>query len=340
MGLNMKRKEKILLAHGSGGKLAHQLLKELLTPNFSNPILNKLDDSAVFEVKGRLAFTTDSFVVKPLFFPGGDIGKLAIFGTVNDLAVMGAKPLYLTVAFIIEEGLKIELLEKIIKSMKRATAEARVKIVGGDLKVVEKNACDKIFINTSGIGLIPNNISISANNAKVGDVIILNGFIGEHAAAVISARQDYKLKTSIRSDCASLHHLIADILKVSTEIHVMRDPTRGGVATTLNEIAQQSNVEIQIEEDKLPITEAVRGFCEILGIDPLYMANEGKVLIFAKEKDGKKILSAMQKHQLGKHAVIIGRVTKKNNPVVLLRTSIGSTRILDMLSGEQLPRIC
>lgn len=331
---------KILLAHGSGGKLMHRLLKELVFPLFSNPILDKNDDSAVFALKGKTAFTTDSFVVKPLFFPGGDIGKLAICGTVNDLAVMGAKPMYLTAACIVEEGLEIGLLRKIIQSMSKAALAAGVKIVAGDLKVVEKNSCDKIFINTTGIGLIPNNINISANNAKVGDVIIINGFIGEHAAAVVSARQDYKLKTSIQSDCASLNHLIADILKVSTDIRVMRDPTRGGVATTLNEIAQQSNVEIQIEEDKLLITEAVKGFCEILGIDPLYMANEGKVLIFVKEKDGKKILSAMQKQPLGKHAQIIGQVTKKNNPLVLLRTSIGSTRILDMLSGEQLPRIC
>jgi len=332
--------DKILLAHGSGGKLMHRLLKELVFPLFSNPILDKNDDSAVFDLKGKTAFTTDSFVVKPLFFPGGDIGKLAVCGTVNDLAVMGAKPMYLTAACIVEEGFQTGLLEKIIQSMAKAAQAAGVKIVGGDLKVVEKNSCDKIFINTTGIGLIKNNINISANNAQVGDVIIINGFIGEHAAAVMSSRQDYKLKTSIKSDCAALNHLIAEILKISQNIHVMRDPTRGGVATTLNEITQQSNVEIQIEEEKLPVSEAVKGFCEILGIDPLYMANEGKVLIFTKEKNAKKILSVMQKHPLGKHAQIIGRVTKKNNPVVLLRTSIGSTRILDMLTGEQLPRIC
>jgi hydrogenase expression/formation protein HypE len=331
---------KILLGHGSGGKLMHRLLKELVLPHFRNPILDKNDDSAVFNLKGKTAFTTDSFVVKPLFFPGGDIGKLAICGTVNDLAVMGAKPMYLTAACIVEEGFEIRLFEKIIQSLAETASLAGVKIVGGDLKVVEKNSCDKIFINTSGIGLIPGNLNISANNAQVDDVIIINGFIGEHAAAVMSSRQDYKLKTTIQSDCAALNHLIADVLKASSNIRVMRDPTRGGVATTLNEIAQQSGVQIEIEEEKIPVTEAVKGFCEILGIDPLYMANEGKVLIFTGENDGRKILAAMRKNPLGKHAQIIGRVTKKNNPLVLLHTSIGSRRILDMLASEQLPRIC
>jgi len=318
----------------------HQLLKELVFPLFSNPILDKGDDSAVFDLKGKIAFTTDSFVVKPLFFAGGDIGKLAVCGTINDLAVAGAKPMYLTASCIVEEGFEISLLKKIIQSMAKTAKEAGVKIVGGDLKVVEKNAADKIFINTTGIGIIPGNLNLSSHNARVGDVIILNGFIGEHATAVMSGRQDYKLKTSVKSDCAALNRLISKILQISPNTHLMRDPTRGGIATTLNEIALASDVEIQIEEDKLPIREAVKGFCEILGIDPLYMANEGKVLIFAKEKDGKKILSAMQGHPLGKHSQIIGGVTKKNHPLVLLHTSIGSTRILDMLTGEQLPRIC
>jgi hydrogenase expression/formation protein HypE len=332
--------DKILLAHGSGGKLMHRLLKELVFPHFSNPILDKNDDSAVLDIKGKTAFTTDSFVVKPLFFPGGDIGKLAICGTINDLAVMGAKPMYLTAACIVEEGFQIRLFEKIIQSMAKAANASGIKIVGGDLKVVEKNSCDGIFINTSAIGIIPPGINISSNKAEPGDLIIINGFIGEHAAAVMSARQDYKLNTSIKSDCAALNHLIGDILRSCPGIHLMRDPTRGGVATTLNEIAQKSCVQIQIDEDRLPVTEAVKGFCEILGIDPLYMANEGKVLIFAKEKDRKKILPVMQKNPLGKHAAVIGQVTKRNNPIVLLRTSIGSTRILDMLTGEQLPRIC
>jgi hydrogenase expression/formation protein HypE len=332
--------EKILLAHGSGGKLTHRLLKELIFPAFSNPILAKAEDAAILDLKGKTAFTTDSFVVQPIFFPGGDIGKLAVCGTVNDLAMMGAKPIYLTAACIVEEGLDISVLEKIIKSMAKSAQEAGIKIVGGDLKVVEKNACDKIFINTSGLGLIPKGINISARNARAGDAIIINGFIGEHAAGIMSARQDYKLKTSIKSDCASLNHLIAGLLARSNNIHVMRDPTRGGVATTLNEIAQQSNVEIQLEEDCLPVSPSVRGFCEILGIDPLYMANEGKVLVFVPEKDSRKVLSAMRKHPLGKKAQIIGKVFRSNSPRVLLRTSIGSTRIMDMLTGEQLPRIC
>ena len=332
--------EKILLAHGSGGKLTHRLLKELIFPAFSNPILNKSEDAAVIKLKGKTAFTTDSFVVQPIFFPGGDIGKLAVCGTVNDLAVMGAKPLYLTAACIVEEGLEIKELEKIIKSMARAADISGVKIVGGDLKVVEKNACDKIFINTTGLGLIPEKINISAGNARPKDAIIINGFIGEHAAAIMSARQDYKLKTFIKSDCCALNHLIAAILTVSGNIHVMRDPTRGGVATTLNEIAQQSNVEIQIEEDQVPVSDSVRGVCEILGLDPLYLANEGKVLVFVPEKDSGKIVSAMRKHPLGRKTRIIGIVTRKNAPGVILRTAIGSTRILDMLTGEQLPRIC
>ncbi|MFH0790666.1 MAG: hydrogenase expression/formation protein HypE [Candidatus Omnitrophota bacterium] len=337
----MKTQGKILLSHGSGGRLTHQLLKELIISNFANPILNKLDDSAVFKhQRGRLAFTTDSFVVKPLFFPGGDIGKLAVCGTVNDLAVMGAKPLYLTAAFIVEEGLEIGLLEKIIQSMRKAAESAGVIIAGGDFKVVEKNACDKIFITTSGVGTIKENINISGGNAKIGDIIIINGLIGSHGAAVISAREDYKLKTSIKSDCSALNELISEILKTSRNIHVMRDPTRGGAATTLNEIASQSSVEIEIYEDKLPVKEEVKGFCEILGIDPLYMANEGKVLIFLDANDAEKVLKKMRQNPLGKNARIIGKVIGNAGHSVLLRTKIGSSRILDMLSGEQLPRIC
>jgi hydrogenase expression/formation protein HypE len=332
--------DRILLAHGSGGKLTHRLLEELVFPAFFNPILQKAEDAAVFPLSGKTAFTTDSFVIQPVFFSGGDIGKLAVCGTVNDLAVMGARPLYLTAACIIEEGFEISSLKKIINSMAEAAKDAGVAIVGGDLKVVEKGACDQIFINTAGIGSVPENIHISADNARPGDCVIVNGFIGEHGAAVMSGRKDYKLRNSIISDCASLNHLINRALAAAASVHVMRDPTRGGVATTLKEIAGQSDVEIVIEEDSLPITEAVRGFCEILGIDPLYMANEGKVLVFAPPNDAKKIVAAMRRHPLGKHAAIIGRVASKGNPQVLLHTAIGSTRIVDMLTGEQLPRIC
>jgi hydrogenase expression/formation protein HypE len=332
--------DRILLAHGSGGKLTHRLLQEIVFPAFSNPILKKCEDAAVLSLSGKSAFTTDSFVIKPVFFPGGDIGKLSVCGTVNDLAVMGAKPLYITVACIIEEGFEIASLKKIVASMAKAAKGAGVLIVGGDLKVVEKNACDSIFINTTGIGRIPNNCRISAGNARTGDCVIINGNIGEHGAAVMSARKDYKLRNSIASDCACLNHLIEKIRAVAPDIHVMRDPTRGGVATTLKEISTQSNVEILIEEDSLPVTDPVRGFGEILGIDPLYMANEGKVLVFAPAKDAEKIISAMKRHPLGKKAAVIGRVTAHGNPQVLLHTSIGSTRIIDMLTGEQLPRIC
>lgn len=331
---------KILLSHGSGGKLTHTLLNDLVRAHFSNPILNKCDDSAVFNLAGKIAFTTDSFVVNPLFFPGADIGKLAVCGTINDLAVMGAKALYLTCAFIIEEGLDISILERIIKSMKKAANECKVDIVGGDLKVVEINAADKIFINTSGIGLIEKHINISANNAKAGDNIIINGFIADHGAAVMSSRADYKLKTSIKSDCAGLGMLIQEILAVSDKVHVLRDPTRGGVATTLKEIALQSNVGIKIYEDKLPVREEVRAFCDILGIDPLYLACEGKVLIFAEQNETGKILAKMRRNKYGKRARVIGQVVKEHPANVVMHTKIGSSRIIDMLSGEQLPRIC
>lgn len=328
------------MGHGSGGKLTHRLLQELIRTHFSNPILDRCDDSAVFNIRGKTAFTTDSFVVNPLFFPGGDIGKLAVCGTINDLAVMGAKPLYLTCAFIIEEGFEISVLEKIIKSMKKAASECKVAIVGGDLKVVEINATDKIFINTSGLGLIEKNINISANNAKPGDSIIINGFIGDHAAAVMSSRADYKLKTSIKSDCAGLSGLIQEILKVSKQIYVLRDPTRGGVATTLKEIALQSHVGIEIYEDKLPIRQEVKSFCDILGMDPLYLACEGKVLIFAKPNETEKILHKMRANKLGVYARVIGHAVKAHPSSVILMTKIGSSRVIDMLSGEQLPRIC
>lgn len=336
--------EKILLAHGSGGTLTHRLLRETVFPAFANPVLDKCEDAAVVPLRGNCAFTTDSFVIQPLFFPGGDIGKLAVCGTVNDLAVMGARPSYMTAACIIEEGLQTAVLRKIVGSMAKAAKDAGVLIAGGDMKVVEKGACDKVFINTTGIGTVPKGIRISAANARPGDQVIINGTIGDHGAAVMSARKDYKLRSSIRSDCASLNGLIERVLNAVPHLHVMRDPTRGGVATTLKEIALQSNVEITIEEDALPVTGPVRGFCEILGVDPLYMANEGKVLVFVPAKDAPRVVSTMRKHTLGRNAAVIGRVTRRcsnsDTPQVLLHTSIGSTRIIDMLSGEQLPRIC
>ncbi len=318
----------------------HDLLEEYIYPAFANPILKKAEDAAILDLKGKTAFTTDSFVIKPLFFPGGDIGKLSVCGTVNDISVMGAVPEYMTAACIIEEGFEIDKLREILGSMARTASEAGVRIVGGDIKVVEKKACDGIFINTTGVGTVVPGTDISAASAREGDSVIVNGYIGEHAAAVMSARNDYGLKASITSDCACLNGLIKTILKASGNVHVMRDPTRGGVATTLKEIAIKSNARIDIEEESLPVSDPVRGLCEILGIDPLYMANEGKILVFAPQKDAGKILSVMRRHPLGKNSSIIGRVSRAAEPQVLLHTAIGSTRIIDMLSGEQLPRIC
>jgi hydrogenase expression/formation protein HypE len=331
---------RIVLGHGSGGTLTHQLLAKSIFPLFDNPILAQADDAAVFSLKGATALTTDSFVVQPLFFPGGDIGKLAVCGTVNDLAMMGAAPLYLTAACIIEEGFEISLLEKIIRSMSRAAREAGVTIAGGDLKVVEQGAADGIFINTSGVGSIARGRAVSGHGARPGDLVIINGHIGEHGTAVMAARQNYKLTTAVKSDCACLNGLVDAVLRAGPRVHAMRDPTRGGVATTLNEIALQSGVQIEIDEEQLPVTPAVRGFSEILGIDPLYLANEGKMLLFADPRSAAAALAAMRGHPLGKQARIIGRVTGKGEPLVALRTAIGSTRILSMLAGEQLPRIC
>ncbi|MCX7927040.1 MAG: hydrogenase expression/formation protein HypE [Candidatus Omnitrophica bacterium] len=332
--------DKILLAHGSGGKLMHQLLKEIIFKKFRNPILEAAEDAAIFRVLGKLALTTDSFVVKPLFFPGGDIGKLSICGTINDLAMMGAIPKYITVSCIIAEGFPIRTLEKIVSSIANTARQAKVDIIAGDFKVVEKNACDQIFINTSGIGLIEHSLNLSCSNVKVGDCIIINGTIGDHAASIMSARKSFGIESKIKSDCACLHRLVQEILKVSDEIHALRDPTRGGVATTLNEIAIASSVEMVIEEEQLPIRKSVLALCELLGIDPIYLANEGKVLVFCPEKEAENILSVMKRHPLGKNAAVIGRVTSKNKASVLLKTKIGSTRIIEMLTGEQLPRIC
>ncbi len=330
----------IMLGHGSGGTLSHDLLKELIFPHFSNPILEQTDDAALFKLNGTTAFTTDSFVVKPLFFPGGDIGKLSVCGTVNDLAMMGAEPLYITAACVIEEGMPIRTLEKIIISMAKTAAAAGVRIVGGDLKVVEKGAADKIFITTSGIGIVPGQVRISANNARPGDSVLINGPIGEHTAAIMTSRQDFKVHCTAQSDCACLNGLVKEMLAASKNIRVLRDPTRGGVATTLNEICRQSKVNIELDEEALLVPQSVRGLSELLGIDPLYMANEGKVLVCVPEADEKKVLRAMQKHPLGRKASAIGRVSATSNPLLTMKTAIGSTRVVSMLTSEQLPRIC
>lgn len=331
--------KKILLAHGSGGKLTHQLIKSFVK-KFRNLPLAKLDDSAVLKFKGKLAFTTDSYVVDPIYFPGGDIGKLAVNGTVNDLAMVGARPLYLSAAAIIEEGFSLVELERIIDSMNRAARAAGVKIVTGDTKVVEKGGADKIFINTSGIGLIGSGVDISSKNARIGDRIILSGTIGDHGIAILSAREKFDFQTKVKSDSQPLNGIVWEILKVSKKVHALRDPTRGGLATSLNEIAEQSGVGIEVEQEKIPVKEEVKGVCEMLGFDPLYIANEGKLVAFVPQKDCAKILNVMRKNRYGRDAQVIGIVVSRHKGRVVVKTNVGGKRVLDMLTGEQLPRIC
>ncbi len=345
-------KSRIILGHGSGGKLSHDLIESLFLPSFTNPILETGDDSAVFPLrdgdetlqerlsKEEIAFTTDSYVVKPLFWPGGDIGKLAVCGTVNDLAVVGAIPLYLSAAFVIEEGLLISTLRQIVTSMKKAAEEARVKIVAGDTKVVERGSADGLFINTAGVGLLPGGVKISGSNAQPGDMIILSGIIGDHGIAVLSAREGLVFSNSFKSDVAPLNHMVGAMLRTSHKIHTMRDPTRGGLATTLNEIALQSKVGIRIVEDQIPIREEVAAACEILGYDPLYVANEGKVVACVAPEDTERVLQVMRKTRYGHEAVIIGEVLPEPKGRVVMKTRVGGTRIVDMLVGEMLPRIC
>jgi len=331
--------DKILLAHGSGGKLAHDLV-ERFVKSLANPLLDKLDDSAVFDISGRLAFTTDSYVVSPIFFPGGDIGKLAVCGTVNDLATSGAKPLYLSLSFIIEEGLSLKELEKVVGSVQRAVREAGIKIVTGDTKVVTRGSADKLFINTAGLGVIPEGVNVSGSNARPGDKVILNGAIGDHGIAVISQRQGLSFATKLKSDCAPLGGLVAEMVKASPNINALRDPTRGGLATSLNELAKQSKVSIRIEEKAIPVREEVLAACEMLGFDPLYVANEGKMVAIVPPRDADKVLTAMRKNKYGKDAAIIGEVMAENPGRVVMKTVLGSHRIVDMLVGDLLPRIC
>jgi len=333
--------DKILLDHGSGGRASHKLIAELILKYFNNPILGNLDDSATFDIEaGRIAFSTDSYTVDPIFFPGGDIGELAINGTVNDLAMMGARPLYLSVGFILEEGFPIADLETILNSMNEAATEADVSIVTGDTKVVPIKAADKIFINTSGIGIIPDGVDISGKNAKPGDKIIISGTIADHGVTILIQREGLKFDSPLKSDTTPLNHLVAEMIATGDQIHVLRDPTRGGVATSLNEIAQQSNVGITLYEEKVLVRDEVSGACELLGLDPLYIANEGNLLAFVNPQQADILLEVMQKNKYAKQACVIGEVTNENPGKVLLKTSIGGTRIVDMLTGEQLPRIC
>lgn len=332
--------DKILLAHGGGGKLAHDLVEKSFVRALANPLLDKLDDSAVFDVSGKMAFTTDSYVVSPIFFPGGDIGKLAVCGTVNDLATSGARPMYLSLSFIIEEGLSLKELEKVVSSVQAAVGEAGVEIVTGDTKVVTRGSADKLFINTAGVGVIPEGVNISGSNAKPGDKVILNGAIGDHGIAVVSKREGLSFTTKLKSDCAPLGGLVADMLKASPNIHALRDPTRGGLATSLNELAQQSKVSIRIEEKEIPVREEVLAACEMLGFDPLYVANEGKMIAIVPPEDADKVLKAVRQNKYGKDAAIIGEVGAENPGRVVMKTVLGSSRIVDMMVGDLLPRIC
>ena len=331
----------ILMGHGSGGRMSGDLLRKILLPALQNPVLERLDDQAIVELGGsRIAFTTDSFVVKPLFFPGGDIGTLAVNGTVNDLAMGGAKPLFLSLALILEEGLPLDTLRRVMESIRVAAALANVLVVTGDTKVVEKGSGDGLFVNTSGIGLVSPEVRLSADQARPGDRVLLSGTIGDHGITILSQREGLEFESEVASDTAALHTLVGAMLGASCEIRCLRDPTRGGLSSSLNEIAARSHVGIELEEDAIPIREEVRGACELLGLDPLYVANEGKLLAIVEPTSAERILGAMRRHPLGGDAQIVGTVTDSHPTMVLLRTRLGTSRIVDLLSGDQLPRIC
>ena len=342
--LPITERKTIVMGHGSGGKLTAQLIQDLFLPAFNNEYLNKLDDQAVFQAgSSRLAFTTDSFVVTPLFFPGGNIGELAVNGTVNDLAMSGARPLFLSSAFILEEGFPVKDLERIVDSMAQAARAAGVAIVTGDTKVVNKGSADKLFITTSGVGVVPDNVEISASRACPGDAILLSGSIGDHGMAIMSVREGLEFEGEIRSDTAALNGLVQAMFGAVADvrrIHDLRDPTRGGLATSLCEIAIASGTGIEITSSAIPVREDVKGACEILGLDPLFVANEGKLVAFVSEDLSEAVLSAMRQHPFGRNAVRIGRCVAEHKGMVLLKTEIGGTRILDLPFSEQLPRIC
>jgi hydrogenase expression/formation protein HypE len=332
--------ERIVLAHGAGGRMAQKLVAEIFVAHLDNPLLASLEDAVTFPVEGRMAFTTDSYVVHPLFFPGGDIGKLAVCGTVNDLAVSGAYPRYLSLGVILEEGLELSVLERVVKSIAATAAEAGVQIVTGDTKVVPRGAADGIFINTAGLGVVPPGVTLTSRNIKPGDAILLNGYIGDHGIAVFSKREGIAFQTNVKSDCAPLNGLVEVMLKTGASLRCMRDPTRGGLASILNELADQSGAGICVTEQSIPIRDEVLGACEMLGFDPLYVANEGKLVAVVQGDDAEMVLEAMRAHPLGRDATLIGEVVEGPPGRVSLRTFMGSTRIVDMLSGELLPRIC
>ncbi|MFI5144126.1 MAG: hydrogenase expression/formation protein HypE [Ignavibacteria bacterium] len=332
---------KVLMAHGGGGTLMHNLIEKMFMPEFSKIDVKKRHDSALLFVEThQIAFTTDSYVINPLFFPGGDIGSLAVYGTVNDLSMSGAKPLFISVSFILEEGLPMETLWRVVSSIKDAAQKAKVDIVTGDTKVVDKGKGDGIFINTSGIGILNHSLKINPGAVKSGDIVIVNGDLGRHGISIMAVREGLEFETTIESDSAPLNDIVQRLLKAGIEIHCMRDLTRGGLASSLVEIAEASNLGISIEEQLIPVREDVKGACEILGFDPMYVANEGRFIIFVPEKDKEKALEIMKRHSLGKESREIGKVSKDNKGMVTMKSLIGATRIVDMLSGEQLPRIC
>ena len=339
--LPASEKKTVQLAHGGGGRLMQQLIRDVFVRSFGDPLSTHLHDGATWPVeKGTLAFTTDSYVVQPLFFPGGDIGSLAVHGTVNDLAMCGATPLWLSAGFILEEGLPIETLQRIVDSMARAAKEAGVAIVTGDTKVVDKGKGDGIFINTAGIGVVPTGVTIGPQRVASGDAILVSGDLGSHGVAVLSVRENLSFTTDIVSDSAPLHRVVADLIAAGIEIHCLRDLTRGGLASALNEIASASGTKLSIDERAIPVRSEVQGACEVLGLDPLYVANEGRFVAFVPEAQADQALSIMRRHAVSSGAMRAGEVSRRESPIVVLKTVLGTHRILDLLSGEQLPRIC
>ncbi|HEB54963.1 MAG TPA: hydrogenase expression/formation protein HypE [Gammaproteobacteria bacterium] len=329
------------MSHGSGGRAMAQLIDELFVKHFDNALLRQGNDQAAFDIAaGRMVMSTDGHVISPLFFPGGDIGSLSVHGTINDVAMSGARPLYLSAGFILEEGLPLAELEKIVISMGQAAHAAGVPIVTGDTKVVEKGKADGIFITSTGVGLVPEGVNISGDRAQAGDVILINGSMGDHGVAVMSSRENLQFETTIESDSAALHGLIAEMVAAVPGIHCLRDPTRGGLATTLNELAQQSRAGMQLQESRIPIKPAVSAACELLGLDPLYVANEGKLICICAPQDAARLLEIMQAHPLGREAAIIGEVVEDPHGFVQMQTRFGGSRVVDWLAGEQLPRIC
>ena len=342
--LPLKNYPTIVMGHGAGGRMMNDLIRHLFAADFHNDLLAQLGDSTALELSAfrdqRLAFSTDSFVVSPLFFPGGDIGELAVNGTVNDLAMSGAMPLFLSAGFILEEGLEMETLARISASMARACIKAGVQIAAGDTKVVERGHGDGVYINTTGIGVIPAGVDIAPTNARPGDLIIVSGTLGDHGIAIMSVREGLGFESEIKSDTAPLNGLVAEMLAVTQEIHCLRDATRGGLSAVLNELAVASNVGIEFEEEKVPVRPAVNAACEMLGLDPFYIANEGKLVAFVPETVAEEILAVMRNNEYGKNAVIIGRVTDEHPGLVVARTTIGGSRVVDLPAGELLPRIC